>query len=556
VRDPWLNAVFGAAKVRGYQGDLGPGTLLACAKHYVAYGLAEGGRDYNTVDASEYRLRNGAVEPFRVAVEAGVASVMASFNTVAGRPMHANRRWLTEVLKTEWAHPGLVVGDADGVVQLVPHGVAATEADAVALALGAGLDVEMGGHVIASDGRAVVTEADVPLARIDDAVRRVLRLKYARGLMADPFVDASAEVRGPSLETLAAAREAARRCPVLLTNDGTLPVAPTASVLVVGPYAESTDHLGTWTQSFAARSGSLVDALRAAMPEGRITSLPGAQFFRRDPEAQAEAARAAREHDVVIVAVGEPSSLSGEASSRSDLTLTGDQADLIHAIAATGVPFAVVLVTGRPLIMSDWIDVAPSVLLAWHLGTQGPEAIADLLLGVVSPGGKLPVSIPRSVGQIPVTYDHENTGRPGAHPRSARARRDRCRGRGPGQHRRLLHLEVPRPRPRAAVRLRTRPELLDVRDLGPGHPYADRGCRDARHRRRAGHRDRHQHGRGHGRRGRAALRPRSRRESRPAGAPPAGDAARDSRARRDGGGRVHPRHARPSDSGATDRPPS
>lgn len=410
--DPWLNAVFGAAKVRGYQGDLGAGTLLACAKHYVAYGLAEGGRDYNTVDASEYRLRNGAAEPFRVAVEAGVASVMASFNSVAGRPMHANRRWLTEVLKTEWAHAGLVVGDADGVVQLVPHGVAATEADAVALALTAGLDVEMGGHVIASDGRAVVTEADVPLARIDDAVRRVLRLKFARGLMTDPFVDATAEVRVPSTATLAAARAAARRCPVLLANDGTLPIASTASVLVVGPYAESTDHLGTWTQSFAAKSGSLVDALRAAMPDGRVRSLPGAQFFRRDTAAQVEAARAAREHDVVIVAVGEPSSLSGEASSRSDLTLTGDQADLIHAIAATGVPFAVVLVTGRPLVMSDWIDVAPSVLLAWHLGTQGPEAIADLLLGVVSPGGKLPVSIPRSVGQIPVTYDHENTGRP------------------------------------------------------------------------------------------------------------------------------------------------
>ena len=410
--DPWLTGVFGAAKVRGYQGDLGSGTLLACAKHYVAYGLAEGGRDYNTVDASEYRLRNGALEPFRVAVESGVASIMASFNTVAGRPMHANHRLLTEVLKDEWGFSGLVVGDADGVVQLVPHGVAASEADAVALALRAGLDVEMGGHVIDAEGHAVVSETDVPLARIDDAVRRVLRLKFARGLMADPFVNAAAEVRVPSPDTLEAARGAARRCPVLLANDGTLPLAPTASVLVVGPYGESTDHLGTWTQSFASPAGTLVDALRAAMPEGRVTSLPGAQFFRRDPAAQREAAEAARQHDVVIVAVGEPSSLSGEASSRSDLTLTGDQADLIHAIAATGVPFAVVLVTGRPLIVSDWIDAAPSVLLAWHLGTQGPEAIADLLLGVVSPGGKLPVSIPRSVGQIPVTYDHENTGRP------------------------------------------------------------------------------------------------------------------------------------------------
>lgn len=410
--DPWLTSVFGAAKIIGYQGDLGEGSLLACAKHYVAYGLAEGGRDYNTVDASECRLRNGALEPFRAAVEAGVATVMASFNTVAGRPMHAHQRLLTEVLKNEWGHAGVVVGDADGVVQLVPHGVAESEAAAVALALRSGLDVEMGGHVVGSDGSAVVTSTDVDESRIDDAVRRVLRLKFARGLMTNPFTDPSAEVRQPTEQTREIARLAARRCPVLLANDGILPFAPTASVLVVGPYGESTDHLGAWTQSFAAPSRSLVDALREAMPGGQVSSLVGAEFFSMDPGRQAAAVAAACDHDLVIVAVGEPSSLSGEASSRSDLRLTGDQEQLIHAIAATGVPFAVVIVAGRPPIVSNWIDVAPSVLLAWHLGTVGPEAIADLLLGVASPAGRLPVSIPRSVGQIPVNYNHENTGRP------------------------------------------------------------------------------------------------------------------------------------------------
>jgi beta-glucosidase len=408
--DPWLTSLFGAAKVRGYQGDFGPASLLACAKHYVAYGLAEAGRDYNTVDASEYRLRNGALEPFRVAVEAGAASVMASFNTVAGRPMHAHRHYLTDVLKDEWGHGGIVVGDADGVVQLVPHGVAGDVPAAVALALGAGLDVEMGGNVVV-DGHPAVEPGQLPVARVDDAVRRMLRVKFARGLF-DSTAAATPEVRVPTAETRAAARAAATRCPVLLKNDGTLPIRPGASVLLVGPYAASTDHLGAWTQSFSAPARSLADALSEAMPGGRVTVLPGAGFFRPDEEAREAAVHAAREHDVVIVAVGEPSSLSGEATSRADPRLPGDQAELVRAIAATGVPFAVVLVTGRPLVVSDWIEAAPTVLLAWHLGTEAPEALADLLLGVVSPAGRLPVSIPRAVGQIPSPYNAENTGRP------------------------------------------------------------------------------------------------------------------------------------------------
>jgi beta-glucosidase len=236
-------------------------------------------------------------------------------------------------------------------------------------------------------------------------------VKFARGLF-DSTAAATPEVRVPTAETRAAARAAATRCPVLLKNDGTLPLRSDASVLLVGPYAASTDHLGAWTQSFAAPARSLADALRDVLPDGRLTVLPGAGFFRPDDEARQAAVRAARQHDVVIVAVGEPSSLSGEATSRADPRLPGDQAELVRAIAATGVPFAVVLVTGRPLVVSDWIDAAPSVLLAWHLGTEGPEALADLLLGRVSPAGRLPVTIPRAVGQIPSPYNAENTGRP------------------------------------------------------------------------------------------------------------------------------------------------
>jgi beta-glucosidase len=254
---------------------------------------------------------------------------------------------------------------------------------------------------------------DVPVERVDDAVRRVLRLKVALGLFDHPYVDPAAEVTAPTAATRTAAREAAERCPVLLKNDGTLPLADRPlRVLLTGPYADSTDHLGAWVQSFAAPAGSLAEALRAERPDLELTVLPGASFDGADPVLQEEVARAAAGSDVVLVAVGEPSHLTGEASSRADLRLPGDQEALVHAVADTGVPFAVVLVNGRPLVTSAWIDRAPAVLEAWHLGLEAAPAIARVLTGAVNPAGRLPMSFPRSVGQVPVHYDHESTGRP------------------------------------------------------------------------------------------------------------------------------------------------
>jgi beta-glucosidase len=413
--DTYLTAVLGAAKVRGFQGDslADTGSVAACAKHFVAYGAAEGGRDYNSVDVSEQRLRNVYLEPFRAAVDANVATVMASFNTVAGRPVHANRHLLTDILKEEWGHRGFVVGDADGVVNLIPHGAAEDLHDALVQSFGAGLDMEMGGNVVTPDGSTTLTPEVLAADRVDDAVRRVLRLKFALGLFDNPYADESAEVTGPTEAGRAAAREAAERCPVLLKNDGTLPLAAgPLKVLLVGPYAESNDHLGAWVQSFAAPAGSLADALRAERPDIELTVLPGASFFGYQPHDLEKTAEAAASHDVVLVAVGEPSALTGEASSRSELRLLGDQEALITTIAATGVPFAVILINGRPLVVSDWIDKAPSVLEAWHLGIEAPAAIARILTGAVNPAGRLPMSFPRSVGQIPIYYDHENTGRP------------------------------------------------------------------------------------------------------------------------------------------------
>ncbi|HEX5730649.1 glycoside hydrolase family 3 N-terminal domain-containing protein [Microbacterium sp.] len=408
--DVHLTAVLGAAMVRGYQGnDLSaPTAIAATAKHFVAYGQPEGGRDYNGVDVSSHRLRNVYLEPFRAAVDAGVASVMASFNTVAGVPMHANRALMTAVLKDEWGFAGVVVGDADGVRNLLPHGVAGSLPDAVRGSYSAGLDVEMGG----APTEVALSAESVDPARIDDAVARVLGLKEALGLFDDPYVAEGAELVEPTEAARRLVRVAAARAAVLLKNDGTLPLSAPARVLVTGPYAESTDHLGAWTQSFAAPSTSIVDELRHRLPQSDVRAMPGVSFFGDRRDDVDAAATAALDCEVVIVCVGEPSALSGEAASRSELSLPGRQADLIRAIAGTGIPFVVVLANGRPLVVADWIDVAPAVLEVWHGGTEAPAAIVDLLLGDQEPAGRLPMSFPRSAGQVPIYYAHENTGRP------------------------------------------------------------------------------------------------------------------------------------------------
>ncbi|MFC0681553.1 glycoside hydrolase family 3 N-terminal domain-containing protein [Lysobacter korlensis] len=413
--DPYLNGVFGAAMVRGYQGESlsDPDSMIACAKHFVAYGQPEGGRDYNTVDVSVQRLRNVYLEPFRMAVEAGARTVMAAFNTVSGRPAHVHEGLLTGILKEEWGFAGAVVGDADGVGNLIAHGVAEDLRDGLAQAYAAGLDIEMGGNALGVDGRSPLTDQDVVASRLDDAVRRVLLLKSELGLFERPYADESREVLAPTPESRAAARAAAERSIVLLKNDGTLPIpAGPRRVLLVGPYAESTDHLGAWVQSHAEPSGSLADAIRSLQPDWSLAIAPGADFFGGDPHLHEAARAAAADADLVIVAVGEPSAITGEASSRSDLRLPGDQEALISAIADSGVPSVVVLFNGRPLVTSAWIDRAPVVLEAWHLGTEAPAAVLRILTGEVNPAGRLPMSFPRSPGQVPIYYAHENTGRP------------------------------------------------------------------------------------------------------------------------------------------------
>ncbi|KHK97445.1 glycoside hydrolase [Microbacterium mangrovi] len=413
--DVHLSSVFTAAKVRGYQGD-GPAagdSVAACLKHFVAYGAAEAGRDYNTADVSDRRLRETYLETFRIGVEAGAVTVMASFNSLNGHPMHGNHALLTGVLKREWGFDGVVVGDADGVAQLVDHGVAPDERAAVALALESGIDIVMGGTLLVDGaGIPLLTPADVSPERIDDAVRRVLRLKDRLGLFAAPSADpASAVGTTPAHRELA--RRAAERCPVLLTNGGSLPLPATGRILLAGPYARSLDHLGAWVQHFATPADqSLAEALARRLPDVAWDVADGPDFFTvsdgqiRDLVARADAA------DLVVLALGEPSRLSGEAASRADITLPDAQRRVIHALADAGARVVVVLATGRPLVVEDWVDRVDAVLCTWHLGVEGPAAIAATLSGAVNPGGRVPMTFPRAVGQVPIHHDHERTGRP------------------------------------------------------------------------------------------------------------------------------------------------
>ncbi|MFI6697158.1 glycoside hydrolase family 3 N-terminal domain-containing protein [Streptomyces sp. NPDC050433] len=415
--DPYLTTAYAVAKVRGYQGDdlTAPDRIAACAKHFVAYGGAEGGRDYNSVDVSEQRLRNLYLPPFRAAVDAGAATVMAAFNTISGVPAHANPHTLTGILKEAWGFDGVVVSDWTGVLELIAHGGASDEAEAARRSLTAGVDMEMVSTTFVDHGRDLLASRALDPERLDDAVARVLRLKLRLGLFERPYVTETAALTAPSAESRAAAREVAGRCLVLLKNDDdVLPLAGPAprALAVVGPFADSGDLLGTWTLPGAPEAVPVLAGLRAALPDTEIRHAAGVSSQGLDTAGIAEAVAVAEAADAVVLVVGEPPAISGEAAVRSELGLPGAQEELIAAVAGTGKPCAVVLVGGRPLTIGGWADQVAAIVMAWHPGIEAGSAVADVLTGAVVPGGKLPVTFPRAVGQVPLYYNHERTGRP------------------------------------------------------------------------------------------------------------------------------------------------
>lgn len=422
--DPYLGAAMARARVRGFQGRdySAPDKVVACAKHWVAYGAAEAGRDYNTVDMSETTLREVYLPPFKAAVETGVGTFMSAFNDLNGVPASANPLTLTKILRDEWKFDGFVVSDYESVKELLNHGIAADEAEAAQMALGAGVDMEMVSRLYNKHGASLIKEGKLSQATLDEAVRRILRIKFRLGLFEKPYAD---ETRERTLifnnANLAAAREVAGRSMVLLKNErDTLPVSKgTRSIAVIGPLADSQqDMIGSWNGDGRKEDAvTLLAGIRAKVAEfsgatTKITYAKGCDVTGDSTEGFAEAVRAAREADVVIVAVGESAEMSGEASSRSSLDLPGRQLDLVKAIHATGKPVIVVLMNGRPLTINWIAENAPAILETWFAGTQGGAAIADVLFGDVNPGGKLPLSFPRAVGQEPLYYNHKNTGRP------------------------------------------------------------------------------------------------------------------------------------------------
>ena len=420
--DPYLGAAFAAARVRGFQGS-GLGSrdaIAATVKHFAAYGAAEGGRDYNVAEVSERTLRDVYLPPFHAAVCADAATLMASFNEISGVPSHANRHLLTDILRNEWKFDGMVVSDWTGIGELLNHAVAADSAQAGDVAMHAGVDMDMVSEIYLHALPASVAQRRMPMAEIDEAVRRVLRVKYRLGLFTDPYLRRDAARERTAIlttENRAAAREAGRRAIVLLKNDqSTLPLRKdVASLAVLGALAaDSAVVLGNWT-ALGRREDAVpvLDGIRRAVSSRTtVTYARGASPTSDDSSGIAEAVRVASGADAVVLVVGETGEMSAEAESRSRLDLPGAQKELVAAIRATGKPMVVVLMNGRPLAIERMQETVPAILETWFLGVEAGNAIADVLFGDANPGGKLPVTVPRVVGQVPIYYNHKNTGRP------------------------------------------------------------------------------------------------------------------------------------------------
>lgn len=426
--DPLLNGRLAAAMVKGYQGGddaegLGERTdhVAACVKHFAAYGAAMGGRDYNTVDMSERVLRDMYLPGYKAALDAGAAMVMTSFNTVDGIPSTGNKHLMRDILREEMGFDGVLISDFGAVKELIAHGVAADETEAAKLSIEAGTDIEMMTICYMRHLREIVENGSVDQALIDEAVMRILKLKNDLGLFENPYrgVDEETESKVTLCDAhRQSAREIAGESIVLLRNERkTLPLDEGDHVALAGPFAASHDILGAWSwKGVCEESVTLRDALREA--DGSEGWLSVAQHTGNpldvDEAAVAEAVELAKRSDVIVLALGEPQEWGGEAASRSNISLPKTQIDLYHAVrdaAGDHCRVVVVLFNSRPLVLSDIAD-ADAIVEAWFPGTEGGHAVADILLGGVNPSARLSMSFPVNVGQIPVFYNCENTGRP------------------------------------------------------------------------------------------------------------------------------------------------
>lgn len=417
--DPYLTAIMGEAMVRGFQGtDLtNPTSIAACAKHFVGYGASEGGRDYNSTSITPHTLKNVYLPPFQKAIDAGLATVMTSFNDNDGIPSSGNKYLLKNILREQMGFNGLIVSDWNSVGEMITHGFAADGKDAAMLSANAGLDMEMNTELYAKHLKHLVEEGEVSETDIDNSVRYILKLKYRLGLFSNPYVDVNQPTTIYSDEHLQAAKDAALKSAVLLKNENVLPLKETQKIAFIGPMADAPhDQLGTWifdgedshtvTPIGALKSGEEYKSLKFDYePILRSSTDTDTSNFSKIQEI-------VKKSDVVVVLLGEESRLSGEAHSLSNINLIGVQSELLKEVKKAGKPVVLVIMAGRPLTIERDLPYADAVLYNFHPGTMGGPAILDLLFGKANPSGKLPVTFVKEVGQIPLYYNHNNTGRP------------------------------------------------------------------------------------------------------------------------------------------------
>ena len=422
--DPYLGAAMARAYIRGYQGDdlSRPDSVAASVKHFAAYGAAEAGREYNTTDISLSRLQQVYLPPYKAAVEAGAATMMSAFNALNGVPSTANPYLMQDVLRKAWGFNGFVVSDYTAVMELRNHGIALDAATAARIALLAGVDVDMMSHYYDTALPALIRSGQVPQAAVDEAVRRVLRVKFALGLFDHPFAQGT-EVTAAVPEHRELVRRAAEESLVLLQNKpfaGSSPILPLANhaakIALIGPLADNTQEMNAlWGSNTRLPDVVTVkDALeaRARQTSGSVTYVKGTEISGTSEDGFSQAVEAGRNSDIIVLALGESSEMSGEGGSRAHLDLPGNQEKLLEAVASTGRPILLLVFSGRPLVL-DWAaQHIPAIIETWFPGSEAGSAIANVIYGDVAPSGKLPMSFPRAVGQEPLYYNHFPTGRP------------------------------------------------------------------------------------------------------------------------------------------------
>ncbi len=422
--DTYLGSLIAKARVKGFQGTGFGDTsaVMACAKHFAAYGAAVGGRDYNSVDMSLRQLHETYLPPFKAAVEAGAATFMNSFNDINGIPATGNKYIQRDILKRDWKFKGFVVSDWGSIGEMINHGYSKDSKEAGMQAANAGSDMDMESRSYTKYLAELVKEGKVKMAVIDDAVRRILRKKFEMGLFTDPYKfsnEKREQTQWNNLQHRVVARDMAKKSIVLLKNEKqVLPISKqTGSIALIGPFVKAkSDHLGFWSYDWpddSTRIVSLWEGVKAKVsPSTKMLYAKGCGITELDKTGFAEAVATARKADYVILTIGETRDMSGEAKSRSSIQLPGVQEELVKEIVALGKPTVVMISAGRPLVFNWTADHAPAILYTWWLGTEAGNAMADVLFGDYNPSGKLPMSFPRTEGQIPIYYNHYNTGRP------------------------------------------------------------------------------------------------------------------------------------------------